>query len=474
MVVCRHCASLARPLMIARGAEPFRSLVWEAFAYPFSRRGILVMVAAGIVFALLKALAGGWGARLAFGAEWSLLFLVIRTSALGEHDVPDGDDVAHPADLFATALKAVLASAMALLPVAVYLYFKLSSARSVVDVLTGGHASTPVLRDPLFYVAVAVGVAWGPLSVMLAAIHTPFSVILNPLVFASILRRLGLDYLVAALVFWGVYAASWYVDVAARAFVMALPVPVLPRMVAETMMLYLPLVYARVLGLLLYVRGADLGYGQRQDYEVPVLGGLEPAQEPVKPASPPPPVEPISLSLEEAPSPTPPRLAALAQPSEADALAELPPLPLSPAPLPEPPAADLMEEDQFMRFVEEEQSRRAASTPPLPSPRMEPLEFDGGPDDHAASLSFLPIAAFPDPSPAAPSEALTLPDLPPPPMLLAAPVVAAPPADVVAVPAPDPVLAAEAAPAPDQQSVPAKDGWGDLEFIDDLAPAPKK
>lgn len=55
-----------------------------------------------------------------------------------------------------------------------------------------------------------------------------------------------------------------------------LPVPILSTWVAAMVGLYLPFVMARVLGLLLYVRGVDLGYGVAADADEPVLPDAKP------------------------------------------------------------------------------------------------------------------------------------------------------------------------------------------------------
>jgi hypothetical protein len=195
-----------------------------------------------------------------------------------------------------------------------------------------------------------------PFAFVLAAVHSPLSVVVNPLVAARAIARLKFDYVAALVVFWGLFAASWWVDSIAGGLSQLVPVPVVPRVFAEAMKLVLPLVSARLLGLLLYARRGELGYGVAIDYLVPALGDLEPAEKlaPVQAATPGP---ELATSLPEATALA--RILPLQQRCRPEAARELPMLPSLPeldAPL-QAPAEDLLSEEEFSRLT-------GASAPP--------------------------------------------------------------------------------------------------------------
>lgn len=268
LVVCHACGSVAEPILLPRAREGYLALVGGALSYPLSRRGLGMMLISGTVFGLLKAL-GPLAALVAAATFSSYLFVVVRTSARGEPDVPEGDDFTHLWDLFGALFRVVLAFVLALVPAYVYV----TRVRSPADTLAG------YLPDPLVWVCLAVGLAWVPMAMLLAAVGATTITVVNPLAAFGLLSSLRRDAVVASLAFWG-FIGGWvavlWLGLQLQA---AVPVPLVPRVIAEIFGMYFPLVAARSLGLLLFARGADLDYGRPGDHLEPALRGVVPALE---------------------------------------------------------------------------------------------------------------------------------------------------------------------------------------------------
>lgn len=278
LVACRRCGALARTLYVARGRGAYASLLARAFVYPFSLNGFWMMAAFGIA---LYAIGAVGLHRFASALLVSYLFLVVRVSALGKHDVPDADDFTHVADLAATLGKAVLAFVLSVVPAAAYVFV----AEKVNPQGWFGH-----FDEPLLWVALLLGLLWTPVAMMFAAIQSPIATIVNPLSALQVVRVLRVDYVLLLAVFWGLMLVSQVVDVFGAVFAANLPVPILGGVIARSVGMYVPLVGARAVGLLLYARGPEFGYGQADENLEPALGDELPPLESATGRRPPPPV----------------------------------------------------------------------------------------------------------------------------------------------------------------------------------------
>lgn len=267
LIGCRRCGALARTLYVARGRGAYASLLPPAFVYPFSLNGFWMMAAFGIGLYAIDAVGLH---RVANALLVSYLFLVVRVSALGKHDVPDADDFTNVMDLGATLGKALLAFVLSIVPAVAYVFV----AEKVNPKGWFGH-----FDEPLLWVALLLGLLWTPIAMLFAAIQSPIATIVNPLSALQVVRVLRLDYVLLLAAFWGLMLVSQVVDVFGAVFAANLPVPILGGVMAASIGMYVPLVGARALGLLLYARGPDFGYGQADDNLEPALGDELPALE---------------------------------------------------------------------------------------------------------------------------------------------------------------------------------------------------
>lgn len=361
LVACRRCGGFANPLLGPRARTAFTSRLAAAFAFPFSARGITLLVAMAAVLALLRGVRAG---GLAAGVLFSYLFLVVRTTARGDEELPDHEDFSHPWELFGTLARLLVALATAAIPFFLYAWLVPKPAGLELFELPAWFAA-----QQLTWVTLGLGILWSPMAVLLAATHSPLGTILHPLVSARAIGRLGADYVLLTGIFWGFVALSLHAAGLAARFPTLVPVPLVSTVFAGTMALYLPVVLARVMGTLLHLRGAEIGYGTSGGHLVPVLGALQPAEElPSEPARPPEqaaaaPVEIARIRPVSRPGIVEERSAKRATRAEpAPLLLDLPPLP--------------------------------PQEPPAPAPAPAPVEAAPGGDD-ALELSFLELPPNP-------------------------------------------------------------------------------
>jgi hypothetical protein len=180
-------------------------------------------------------------------------------------------------------------------------------ARGIHVVLHGG---VP-LRDPVLWLLLVAGVVYFPIAVAHAALGGSILGLLNPIPMARSALRFGADYLVAvgALVALAILHATLLVAGA----VLLGRIPVVSEVLRHALALVAPLMGARVIGLLLFVRGDAIGLGRDEDYLEPVLVGATPrGAPPVLSRLPAPP--PVTAPLEPELEPTPPAIALTPRP----------------------------------------------------------------------------------------------------------------------------------------------------------------
>jgi tetratricopeptide (TPR) repeat protein len=283
---------MGHPIMMQRAKKTFAQSLVEATVFPFSRNGFVTMLACGIVFGVLNSVPP-LGTLVALAAWSSYLFVVIRSGAEGHADVPESEDFSHAFELFAAMLKAAFALFLSVVPFLFYT-FKIKPALGI---------TLPLPLDPFAYLTAIVGLAWTPIAIMLAAINSPVISIAHPLLAWHCIRQLGRDYVLATVVFWAC-ALGWAIlNGVGHLFVSLFGlIPFIPKMFAEAVALYPGLVGARALGQLLFLRGAEIGFGQARDYLVPALGDIMPPEEESVPSTALPAETTIELSPEIATS----------------------------------------------------------------------------------------------------------------------------------------------------------------------------
>jgi hypothetical protein len=236
------------------------------------------------------------GAFLAFGVWWAFIFHIIRRGAVGDDEIepPDFSDVF--SDVVAPALRGLLAAALLWIPAGAYAVMVLRASGSLAD----------VGKDPFLWLFVAAGLAYGPAAILVASCGGGFLRLFNPAIGIIAIARLGRDYWVAALAVGALLGLNLAVGRVAT-LVASTQVPVLSGWAAQSMTSLLPMIAARILGLLLFVRGDSVGMGDPDHYREPVLGaarprGAEPVLETAPVSEAPAAQEPIELDDSPAPN----------------------------------------------------------------------------------------------------------------------------------------------------------------------------
>jgi hypothetical protein len=226
----------------------------------FTSNGLLTLAAAAVVMWALGHF-GDLGRFLRLGVFWGLLFGIVRQAARGEARIepPEVSDVLD--DVFRPALLGALATAIVWVPALACRFMR-----------PGG--TEPVTADPVYWLIAVVGVLYAPMAFLHAAMGGSALRMLNPIAITAAAVRLGGDYLVMVGVSVLLVIAGLALDLlGGLAFG---DIPVLSSLLRELLGLIAPLVLARSLGLLLYVRGDAIGLGLPEDYLEPVMPGVAP------------------------------------------------------------------------------------------------------------------------------------------------------------------------------------------------------
>jgi tetratricopeptide (TPR) repeat protein len=228
---------------------------------------------------------------IGLGIFWGAFFHVIRSTARGERelDTPDYSDIF--TDCVSPAVRGFVGMSLLWLPGLLYLLVikQWDTSKPLNDLLetpsfyvTGGLPQldwSQVLGDPVLWLIVLAGAAYLPMVLLLAAVGQNMVRMLNPLAVIGAARRLGRDFTLTMGALATLTVALLLVRLVA-AGILWLRLPFLAALVAEFITCFVPIIMARVLGLLLYHRGDALGYGLASDYLVPVLGDTRPRAEP--------------------------------------------------------------------------------------------------------------------------------------------------------------------------------------------------
>ena len=266
IVACTRCGAMARPILVHRrdrGALVARLL--PAFGYPFSTSGLFGLAALGLMLWLLAQL-DVVGAILSVGVAFTTLFSVIRSSGDGDDDFQPYDFTNFTTDLLLPTLRGLAATAPLLVVASLYLAYRAAGAREPLAFI---FESWELM---LLYVA---GWLYVPAALLVAACGGGLSQVMAPDHVLRTAYRLGQDYVVVAACVTGVLLAQVGAVLVAR-LVASSDVPVLSLWAALVIGAYLPVVAARMLGILLYLRGDDIGHGATEDYLEPVLADAMP------------------------------------------------------------------------------------------------------------------------------------------------------------------------------------------------------
>jgi hypothetical protein len=265
---CVLCGGTTRQLKVHRSRVTLAQRLPQALLFPFGKSALMSLVAVSAVIGVL-----GWFFWNAIifvklfcfvlwmGTFWSTIFHIIRLTARGEDELsaPDFSELYN--DVVVPAVRGVAATGVVWIP-AWYIYRHSG--------WVFGTSAMPLLTDPVIWLLVVAGAAYAPMALVIAASGGGVLRILNPVYVFGYIARVGRDYAVVALAIAGLFGVRVLLGIAGH-YVAKAPVPVVAPWVAELLSLYAPFAMARVLGLLLHVRGDVLGYGMNEDYLEPVL-----------------------------------------------------------------------------------------------------------------------------------------------------------------------------------------------------------
>jgi len=217
-----------------------------AFAYPFNKRGFLLL-AIGTFFFLILAVALKFAlifriaiAVFTYGYLFAYMQRIISASAQGEDDVPEFPDVTEiwsdivlPFLLFTGTFVATFAP-----PIAIFIFMRESEMLGIALIATG-----------------IVCALYFPMALLAVAVTDSFLALSPHVVFPSIVR-VFVPYLVACVVLGIIVAVRFGMEWAAD----FIPVPFLPTVLVGFVSLYLLVVEMRILGLLFRSYRGRLGW----------------------------------------------------------------------------------------------------------------------------------------------------------------------------------------------------------------------
>ncbi|WP_375766451.1 hypothetical protein NR798_32835 [Archangium gephyra] len=296
LLFCRECGGQAETLVLHRSEQAsFPDRLGQVWRYPFTRQGLMVaaglgaaMAIAGFMTQVTLIVARLAPAAVSAGIFWGAFFSLMRSTLRGEREVPIPDYSDVFSDWLVPALRGMVASSVVWLPLPLYLV--LSGGWNVSQYMdgllsdpmfymTGRFHSIPgeqLLEDPVAWLLALTGLAWLPMTLMMAMTGAGLLDILNPVTGLQRILRLGRDYAVAlgALLTLGlVYLVVHLVSSSLRDIPFEI---IISRWLAQVLECLVFFVMARVLGLLLYTRGDAIGYGAPSDYVTPVLADATP------------------------------------------------------------------------------------------------------------------------------------------------------------------------------------------------------
>lgn len=257
LVACTKCGEFAEPLIRRKGdTASLRERIPGAFRFPFTTEGLAVWLGLSLVAAVLGIFNFellGWVAAL------GSFFGLTRSTARGN----DHFELSDFQDPLQSVVMPLVRFGVAMLPA------------------WGGSLLAGYLHMPwLHFVAIAVAVLWSPTAYIGAATHAGLVDLLNPIRVLGATARLGKDYAVYVAALAAVVVAMFLSFLVAMFTSHYLVVPVLGPLVTQAVLLYPPLVGARIAGFVLMIHGSVFGWNPLDSWE-PILGDVVPRGQPL-------------------------------------------------------------------------------------------------------------------------------------------------------------------------------------------------
>lgn len=270
---CARCHGLAERVK-ARRAElrPFPARIASAFGYPLKPGGLLSLLGLALVIRALQFVP--LGGFVASGIYWAFVFGVIVSTWKGQEalEPPDFSDVFD--DLLVPAVKGLVAGAIVIVPFVVRAVAVVTAVLAEQPGAETANVIRAVLGDKLLWLLLLASIVYLPATLIAAALGRGVLAMLDPRVPFHLIRLLGGDYAIvtvttALLVLAGEVAGATLGATVSR-------IPIAGGVLGRIPEIYFLVVAARILGLLVHVRGDELGMGMEEDYLEPVLAGATP------------------------------------------------------------------------------------------------------------------------------------------------------------------------------------------------------
>lgn len=285
LVACSLCGGAASPILTHRRRWPLAERLKGAWRYVFTESGAQVLTAVSLVLSFLNfmlELTPPFMKLLPlalYGSMfWATFFTLVRDSSRGDTELDTPEFIDFFNDAVIPGVKGLVAFTAVWMPAIVWTGFLRPGHTGWVElgfILNGDKLPPELLRDPVLWVLLLLGVVWLPQALIVTSAGMPPSSIFNVPAVLRMIRALGRDYLLTV----GALVALGVVHLGAHGLAHALRWQdwvFISRLLAEAVTLIAPFTAAHVLGLLLYVRGDALGYGVTRDYWVPLLGDTRP------------------------------------------------------------------------------------------------------------------------------------------------------------------------------------------------------
>jgi len=238
--VCPHCKGLCRNLAPEeQEVKPFFEQLPQAFSYPFKGNGKILLIGGAIFFWLLELIVSIsiFGFFIMFfvgGYLIAYMFDIITSSANGDKELPAWPDFSDFwGDIIHPIFLVIATSVVCSLPAIFYFFLPARSGQSI------------FLTDPLFWIAIIVGLLYFPMGLLAVALFNRV-LALNPLLVISSILKVPMEYLAACGVLLLVYVARICGEGLAGS------IPFLGHILGWSFSLYFLMVEARTLGLIYY------------------------------------------------------------------------------------------------------------------------------------------------------------------------------------------------------------------------------
>lgn len=244
VLLCATCGAVTRPVDVVERAE-LMPLYLGALTYP---------VATGHLPAFLGLSAGVWffshvplvGDLFAAAIAVTYLLSVVPHTARGRDSLPEPTDFVHFTDYLWPASRALVACLVGFAPLLAVAFY--------------GGAFPLALRVLLTALFGAVALAWLPGAMAWASIAGRVADAADPRPVLAIVTRAPRDYAVTVATVWGLGVAHVILVMSAVGVARSLCFfPIVPSIGVWAAGIYMPMVMARVVGLLLRARRVEIG-----------------------------------------------------------------------------------------------------------------------------------------------------------------------------------------------------------------------